>query len=83
MSIKQWENIRDVPNLPQIKGHKGESSDFHIILASLNNKKRRINYVSNVSNNKNECAIDGSKKGSKYVHISQSKRNKRRSTKKM
>ena len=63
MSIKQWENIRDVPNLQQIKGHRAASSDVHIILVSLNNHKLRIKYVSNISDNGNECAVDGSEKG--------------------
>ena len=63
MSIKQRENIRDVPNLPQIKGHRAASSNVHIILASLNNNKQCIKHVSNVLDNKNECTIDGSKKG--------------------
>ena len=65
MSIKQWKNRRDKPDLPERKNRRASSNDTDGILAGLIDPKRRLKHVSNVSDNKNERTISGSKKGVK------------------
>ena len=49
VSKKQWENMRDEPDLPQRKNHRATSNDTDRISASLINPKQHLKHVSNVS----------------------------------
>ena len=63
MIWKQWEHLRDEPDLQQRPGRRAASNHIYKILVSLINNKRRLKHVSNVSDNKNERIMSGSKKG--------------------
>ena len=59
VSIKQWENRRDEPDLPQRKNCRATSNNTDKILASLIDPKRRLKHVSNISDNNNEHIVRG------------------------
>ena len=60
VSIKQWENRRDEPDLPQRKDRWATSNNTDEILASLIDPKKCLEHVSNISDNNNERTISGS-----------------------